>query len=49
MNFVPALKALADPRIDDVRPIILQSVVENEFHPEFCFKICDNIISIKAQ
>lgn len=44
MTFLPALIKLADPRIEDVRPIILQSVVDNEFQPEFCFKICDNIL-----
>lgn len=44
MTFAPALKLLADPRIDDVRPIIMQSVVDNEFHPDFCYKICENII-----
>ena len=44
MKFVPALIALADERIEDVRPIILKSVFENEFNPELCQKICENII-----
>jgi TFIIF-interacting CTD phosphatase-like protein len=43
MRFVPALKMLADDRIDDVRPIILQSVANNEWHPEFCAKICSSL------
>lgn len=47
MSFIPALKLMADPRIDDVRPIILQSVVDNEFHPDFCYKLCSNIIQLK--
>jgi len=33
MKFVPALKMLANEQIDDVRPIILKSVYENEFNP----------------
>lgn len=48
MSFVPALKMLADSRIDDVRPLILQSVVDNEFHPDYCFKLCENIIQLKT-
>jgi hypothetical protein len=31
MNLIPALKLLADPRIEDVRPIILDSVTDNEW------------------
>lgn len=46
MRFVPALKMLADERIEDVRPIILQSVANNEFHPDFCVKICQNLIQL---
>ena len=46
MKFVPALIMLADERIADVRPIILKSVFENEFNPELCQKICENIITI---
>ena len=49
LSFVPALKLLADERIDDVRPIILQSVINNEFHPQLCAKICQHVISIKEQ
>jgi carboxy-terminal domain RNA polymerase II polypeptide A small phosphatase len=47
MDFSPALKLLSNSLIDDVRPIVLQSVVDNEFHPDFCFKICENIINMK--
>jgi hypothetical protein len=49
MRFVPALKMLADARIDDVRPIIMQSVANNEFHPEFCTKICQNLIQLQQE
>jgi len=44
MKFVPALKMLANDQIDDVRPIIMKSVNENEFNTELCFKICENIL-----
>jgi TFIIF-interacting CTD phosphatase-like protein len=40
MRFVPALKCLADARVEDVRPIILQSVRQNEFCPDICVQIC---------
>lgn len=49
MRFVPALKMLADARIDDVRPILTQSVANNEFHPEFCTKICQNLIQLQQE
>ena len=44
MSFVPALKMLADPRIADVRPLIMQSVVDNEWHPDYCLQLCENIV-----
>jgi len=47
MRFVPALKMLADERIDDVRPIILQSVQANEWFPDQCVSICERIFEFK--
>jgi len=44
MSFVPALKMLADPRIADVRPLIMESVVDNEWHPDYCLQLCENLI-----
>jgi TFIIF-interacting CTD phosphatase-like protein len=31
MNLIPALALLADSRVEDVRPIILDSVTDNEW------------------
>lgn len=46
---IPALKLLADPYIEDVRPIILQSVTDNEFSVETCVNICSQIVKTKQQ
>lgn len=40
MAMIPALKLLSDSNIEDVRPIILQSVTDNEFSVETCVDIC---------
>ncbi len=49
MAMIPALKLLADPNIEDVRPIILGSVTDNEFSVETCVEICTQMISAKDQ
>jgi hypothetical protein len=49
MAMIPALKLLADPNIEDVRPIILGSVTDNEFSVETCVEICTQIIKAKDQ
>jgi hypothetical protein len=49
MAMIPALKLLADPDIEDVRPIILGSVTDNEFSVETCVEICTQIIKAKDQ
>jgi len=38
MKMVPALKLLAE--VDDVRPVILKSVTDNEFSLETCIETC---------
>ena len=49
MAMIPALKLLADPNIEDVRPIILGSVTDNEFSVETCVEICTQMIEAKDQ
>lgn len=49
MSFAPALKLLSNPLIDDIRPILIESVKENIFYPDFCYKICENIIKLKTE
>ena len=45
MRFVPALKLLA--KVEDVRPVILQSTFENEFNVDLSIKICESLLIIK--
>lgn len=45
MAFVPGLKLLANELIEDVRPIIIQSVIDNEWYPETCENLCKTIIA----
>ena len=49
MTFAPALKLLSSPLIEDVRPIVMESVRDNIFNPDFCYKICENIIKHKQE
>lgn len=44
MRYVPALKLLA--QVDDVRPVILQSVFENVWDCDLSIKICESLIII---
>jgi hypothetical protein len=47
MRFVPALRLLS--LVDDVRPVILQSCVDNIFNVESAIKICQSLVIIKNQ
>ena len=40
---------LSNPLIEDVRPIVLESVRGNVFNADYCFQICEKIIQHKKE
>ena len=47
MKMLPALKMLA--QVDDVRPVILQSVVNNVLNCNKAVEICESLVFLKSQ
>ena len=45
MRYVTPLRLLAN--VDDVRPVILQSVIDNEWNCALSVRICDSLIILK--
>lgn len=47
MNYLPALRLLS--QVEDVRPVILQSVIDNEWNLDLSMKICQSLLILKQQ